>query len=133
VSGGGELNQASDPRQVEVLALREIAQRMANAQKEPVNEDALLQAVRLNWRLWTIFQVSLLETDCPLPVEIRNNILALSNFVDKHSADIIALPVPSKLGVLIRINHDLADGLSGAVETPSGAAPLAAGPSTLNP
>ena len=114
VSDSSEPNQVSDPRHVEVLALREIAQRMMNAQKEPVDEDVMLQTVRLNWRLWTIFQVSLLEADCPLPDSIRNNILALSNFVDKHSADIIAFPAPSKLGVLIRINHDLADGLSGA-------------------
>ncbi len=108
-----ELGQAADPRQVEILALREIAQRMINAQKEPVNEDVMLQTVRLNWRLWTIFQVSLLDTDCPLPTAIRSNILSLANFVDKHSGEIIAAPAPSKLDVLIRINHDLADGLSG--------------------
>lgn len=114
VSDNNELNQISDPRQVEVFALREIAQRLVSAQKNPENEDDMLQAVRLNWRLWTIFQVSLLEANCPLPDLIRNNILSLSNFVDKHSADIIAAPAASKLDVLIRINHDLADGLSGA-------------------
>jgi flagellar protein FlaF len=108
-------NQTNDPREVEVFALREIAQRMETAQKNPENEAELLQTVRLNWRLWTIFQVSLLDSNCQLPIILRNNVLSLSNFVDKHSADIIALPAPSKLDVLIRINHDLADGLSGAV------------------
>ncbi len=113
-SNDTELNQASDPRQVEVFALREIAKRLATAQKNPENESDLLHAVHLNWRLWTIFQVSLLDVNCPLPESIRNNVLSLSNFVDKHSADIIAAPAPAKLDVLIRINHDLADGLSGA-------------------
>ena len=113
-----ELDQTSDPRKVEIFALREIAQRLASAQKNPDNEDEMLHAVRLNWRVWTIFQVSLLEADCPLPEMIRNNILSLANFVDKHSADIIAAPAPTKLDVLIRLNHDLADGLSGAAPAP---------------
>ena len=56
----------------------------------------------------------MLEADCPLPAELRSNILSLSNFVDKHSAEIIAAPAASKLDVLIRLNRDLADGLSGA-------------------
>lgn len=112
ISHNNELRQISDPREVEVFALREIAQRLEAAQKNPENEFEMLQAVRLNWRLWTIFQASLLEVNCPLPVLIRNNILSLSNFVDKRSADIITAPAPSKLDVLIRINHDLADGLS---------------------
>ena len=102
-----------EPRNVEVYALREIAHRLEVARETPDREAKLLQVVRLNWRLWTIFQVSLLEADCPVPEVIRNNILSLANFVDKHSADIIAAPAPSKLDVLIRLNHDLADGLSG--------------------
>ena len=113
-SSSSELSQASDPRQVEVFALRELAQRMVSSQENPENEENMLQAVRLNWRLWTIFQTSLLDTNCQLPVSLRNNILSLSNFVDRLSADIIAAPAPSKLAVLIRLNHDLADGLSGA-------------------
>ena len=107
-------NKTTDPRQVEVIALREIAQRMTAAQSPDISEDDMLQVVRLNWRLWTIFQVSMLDADCPLPAELRNNILSLSNFVDKHSAEIIAAPAASKLAVLIRLNRDLADGLSGA-------------------
>ncbi len=108
-------NQSTDPRQVEVFALREIAQRLVSAQNNPEDIAGLLQVVRLNWRLWTIFQTSILDSDCPLSIEIRSNILSLSNFVDKHTADIIAAPVPSKLDVLIRINRDLADGLSGTI------------------
>lgn len=102
---------SGDPRDAESVALREIAQRMAAAQQEPMDEVVLLQTVRLNWRLWTIFQTALLDANCALPIEVRNNILALSNFVDKHTADIVANPLPSKLGILIEINRNLADGL----------------------
>ena len=107
-----------EPRNVEVYALREIARRLEVARETPDKEAELLQVVRLNWRLWTIFQVSLLEVDCPVPETIRRNILSLANFVDKHSADIIAAPAPSKLDMLIRLNHDLADGLSGSGAEP---------------
>jgi flagellar protein FlaF len=101
----------ADPRQVEGWALTETALRMKAAQREPIDEAALLQAVRVNWRLWTIFQAALLDPDCPLPIEIRNNILSLSNFVDKYTAGIIAEPKPEKLDVLIRVNREIAGGL----------------------
>lgn len=78
---------------------------------EPVDEEALLQVVHLNWRLWTIFQTSLLDPDCPLSIDLRNNILSLANFIDRHSADFIADPAPSKLDILIGINRELAAGL----------------------
>jgi len=83
----------------------------------PTNETALLQAVRLNWRLWTIFQASLFEPDCPLPVELRDNLLSLSNFVDRHTAGIITDPDPAKLDILIDINRELASGLMTGVPT----------------
>jgi flagellar protein FlaF len=102
----------ADSRQVESWALAEIAGRMEAARNaEPVDEWALVQTAQLNWRLWTIFQTSLLDPDNPLPEEIRDNILALANFVDSHSADIIAEPAADKLDVLIRINRELAAGL----------------------
>ncbi len=104
-------NAAADPRQVEGWALTETALRMKAAQREPVDEALLLQAVRLNWRLWTIFQASLLEPECPLPPELRNGILGLSNFVDKQTSSIIADPKPEKLDVLIKINREIAGGL----------------------
>jgi flagellar protein FlaF len=99
------------PRHIEGWALAETALQMSAAQQNPADESALLQAVRLNWRLWTIFQASLFEPDCPLPVDLRDNLLSLSNFVDKHTAAIITDPDPSKLDVLIGINRELASGL----------------------
>jgi flagellar protein FlaF len=121
---------SADPRQVEAWALTETALRMKATQREPVDEAAMLQAVRTNWRLWTIFQAALLEPTCPLPIEIRNNLLSLSNFIDKHVAGIIAVPEPAKLDVLIRINREIAGGLMttppAATSAPTVTAPQAA-------
>ena len=102
---------SAEPRQVESWALTETALRMEAAQQEPLDETALLHAARLNWRLWTLFQASLLEPNCPLLPELRNGILSLSNFVDKHTAAFLADPKAEKLDVLIKINRELAGGL----------------------
>jgi flagellar protein FlaF len=108
----------ADPRLIEAWALSETALRMTVARQAPVDETALLHAVRLNWRLWTIFQASLFDPECPLPIEVRNNILSLAAFVDKHTAGIVADPDPGKLDILISINENLAAGLS-VVPTPT--------------
>jgi flagellar biosynthesis activator protein FlaF len=71
----------------------------------------MLKAVRLNWQLWTIIQSELLAPDCPVPMDIRQNVLSLANFIDKHTVGFIGKPVPSKLDVLISINRELAGGL----------------------
>ncbi len=113
-----------NPRQTEAWALTEAARRMKEAQKDPANKDAILGAMRLNWRLWTIFQAELSSPQCPLPVEIRQNVLSLCNFVDKMAVDILADPKPEKLNVLIAINRELAAGLfaipPGAATQPPG-------------
>ena len=71
----------------------------------------MLEAVRVNWRLWTILQAELLDPQCQLPDELRGNVLSLAQFIDKHTVDIIAEPKPEKLDVLIAINRELAGGL----------------------
>jgi flagellar protein FlaF len=71
----------------------------------------MLEAVRVNWRLWTILQAELLDPECQLPDELRSNVLSLAQFIDRHTVDIIAEPKPEKLDVLIAINRELAGGL----------------------
>ena len=116
---------SADPRQIESWALTETALRMGTAQETPEDTDALLHAVRLNWQLWTIFQASLFDPDCPLPVDLRDNILSLCGFVDKHSASVINDPDPGKLDILISINRELASGLMTTAGTSA--------PATLEP
>lgn len=99
-----------NPRMTEAWALTQAALRMKQSQ-ETNEQDAMLEAARLNWRLWTIFQAELLDPNCEVPTDIRGNIISLSNFIDKHTVAFIAEPAREKLDVLININRDLASGL----------------------
>lgn len=99
-----------NPRETEAWALTEAARRMSEAQRRDDNA-ALLDAVRLNWRLWTIFQAEIAGDASQLPQELRQNMLSLCNFVDKTTVDIIADPVPKKVDILITVNRHLAAGL----------------------
>jgi len=99
-----------NPRQTEGWALLEAARRMQEAQRRG-EEEAILTAVRLNWRLWTIFQASLVDPACGVPDGLRSNILSLSNFIDRRSAEIIGNPKPEKVSVLININLQIGGGL----------------------
>ena len=76
-----------------------------------MNTEALLTAARLNWRLWTIFQAEITSPECQLPIELRQNMLALCNFVDRVTVELLTDPAPSKVNVLININREIASGL----------------------
>ncbi len=98
-------------RETEGRALLESARRMAEALKAPEDTTSLLATVRLNWRLWTIFQAEISNEDTGMPDEIRTNMLNLCNFVDKHTVDILADPQPEKFEILINVNRQIASGL----------------------
>lgn len=108
-----------NPRQTEAWALTEAARRISDARERGGAGDEFLAALRLNWRLWTIFQAELSSPESQVPDEIRSNMLSLANFVDKTTVDIIADPQPEKATILISINRQIAAGL---FSTPSGAA-----------
>src|SRR5687767_16035269 len=67
-----------DPRSTEAWALGEASRRLALAAKMGDGGEALREALRLNQRLWSIFQAALSEPDCPLPKDVRDNVLTLS-------------------------------------------------------
>lgn len=103
---------SEDPRDVEAWGLTEAARRLIHARQSPENSDLLRQALSLNQRLWTIFQTSMVDPECPLPRDVRENILALSIIVDRQTFDrLIDLDV-TKLDRLIDINRAVATGLS---------------------
>jgi flagellar protein FlaF len=108
-----------NPRNTEGWALLESARRLQDAQRNGAAEQ-VLAAVRLNWRLWTIFQASLLDPQCEVPDSLRGNMLSLANFIDRRSAEIIGDPEPTKLGALININLQIGGGL---LATPKSADP----------
>ncbi len=90
--------------------MTQAALRMKEA-KESNDKDAMLTAVRLNWRLWTIIQADLLGSDSPVHSDLRSNALSLANFIDRHTLDFISDPTPEKMDILIYINRELAGGL----------------------
>lgn len=117
-----------NPRETEAWALTESARRMSMGQSASVDIEEFLAAVRLNWRLWTIFQADLSLEDCEVPLEMRQNMLALANFVDSRSVEIISTRNRDLASALIAMNRNLAGGLFTAV--PSSAGEPASQPAT---
>lgn len=77
----------------------------------PERDKALETALRYNQRLWTFFQVALLDESNPLPQQVKDEVLRLSAFVDKRIFDVLAFPSAEKLSILIAINTNIAAGL----------------------
>lgn len=104
-------------REIEAAALTRSALLLADCRN---NWDAsgraenLAEALRRNQMIWSILQSELIREDNPMPVELRNNLLSLSVFVDARIIEIMAHPAPEKLKILIDINLNLAAGLRGS-------------------
>jgi flagellar protein FlaF len=106
----------SSGREIEALVLSRAALKLAEVQNNwnaPDRDELLDEALRYNQQIWSIFQGELLKEDNPLPKELRADILSLSAFIDKRIFDVMALPDPTKLNVIININLNIAAGLSG--------------------
>ena len=108
-TGYSRIPQEGNPRRTEGWALMEAARRLREAKSKDKKE--LSEAVRLNWRLWTIFQSSMLEPDCPWPPDLRSNILNLADFIDKRSVALLSKPEPEGVEVLVNINLQIGGGL----------------------
>jgi len=102
------------PQAAEGYALIELARRLDDAAKTPEDIETIREVVRLNWRVWTIFQAELVDPACQTPIAIRENLLSLSNFIDKRSAELIATPDAAKLIVLVNVNRQIGAGLLGS-------------------
>lgn len=108
------------PSHTEAWALTEAARRIAMALEKAAGADDLSMpaakrevrdAIRLNWRLWTIFQAELtLETN-PVPMDLRQNMLTLCQFVDNHTIICMSQLNPEQIKTLIDINRNIAQGL----------------------
>ncbi|HPT70586.1 MAG TPA: flagellar biosynthesis regulator FlaF [Syntrophomonas sp.] len=101
-------------REIEAAALTRCALLLSDCQKDwdvPNHDHNLSEALRINQRLWSILQAELTHDDNPLPIQIRQDILSLSIFIDKRIIEVMAYPAPEKLKILIDINMNLAAGL----------------------
>ena len=108
------------PQYTEAWALIEAARRMAEATNAENAKVAMRDTLRLNWRLWTIFQTELTTGESNVPDDIRLDMLTLCKFIDQHTVDAIHKPTTEKIEVLVNINRNIAggllDGLNKAVE-----------------
>src|SRR5579862_2366204 len=91
-----------NPARTEAWALLESARDLSQSKTGPT--DRFHAALRRNWRLWTIFQASLLDPSCTMPADVRGNLIGLANFIDKRSAQLLAKPEPELVDVLVNIN-----------------------------
>ncbi|MEN6468169.1 MAG: flagellar biosynthesis regulator FlaF [Smithella sp.] len=110
-------NENMSGRDIEAAALTRCALMLSACQNNwnAVGRDAhLSEALRNNQVVWSILQSELANDDNPLPIEVRNNLLTLSVFIDKRIIDVMASPAPEKLQILIDINLNLAAGLRGS-------------------
>ena len=80
------------------------------------SQDDLAPALDKNRRLWTILASAMRESDCPQPIEVKQNILNLASFIFKRTMEVLSKPDPKKLDILININMNIARGLSGKAE-----------------
>ena len=101
-------------REIEASVLNRGALKLKECQDNWDSEgrnERLDAALNFNQQIWSIFQVELVQTDNPLPKQVRQNLLALSAYVDKRIFEIMAFPSPEKLSILIDINRNIAAGL----------------------
>ena len=75
------------------------------------DKEALREALRFNQMIWSIFQTAVVSPDCPLPMELRRNMLRLSAFIDKQTFKAMANPMPGHITPIITINRGIAKGL----------------------
>lgn len=112
--GTNAQKHAADPRELEARVLLKSAQFMQDLQKDwdARPKEALEDILKYNRNIWMMFYDTAVEnTEGTRPVELRNNIYNLANFVFKREIDILAKPESRKLDVLIKINRDIAAGL----------------------
>ena len=97
-------------RQIEAWALMETARRMMNAM-DSGEKEAIEQALRLNWRMWTLIQADLLDAECRLPDDLRSNLLSLAAYIDRQTVSLLVRADKDEVNSLIQINRNLAMGL----------------------
>lgn len=103
--------QPGNPANSEAWALIEAARRMAESVNHEIAPAAMRDALRLNWRLWTIFQADMSLGETQMPEEIRNNMLTLCQFVDRFTVEALVDPQKRHIDTLVSINRNIASGL----------------------
>ena len=102
------------PRELEASLLIKAATRLQSISDDwDMRKNELDEALAYNRKLWTLLVSAVIAEDNPLPVGIKQNILALANFIFNRTFQISAEPQAQHLTVLVGINRDIAAGLRG--------------------
>lgn len=96
-------------RSLEGRAFAKAAQMLNDAREQGDRLNAI-KALRFNLQLWTIVQGSLMEGEGELDAAARNDMLNLSLFVDRRTAEALDNTDPALLDALISINRNIAQG-----------------------
>ncbi|MBF0329961.1 MAG: flagellar biosynthesis regulator FlaF [Nitrospirae bacterium] len=111
-------NNNMSGRELEASVLEKAAAILKNC-KENWNEQGLEaklnDALGFNNLIWSILKSEVSKGTTPLPVETRQNLLKLADFIEKRTEDIRKNPSADKVDILININLNIASGLKGAV------------------
>ncbi len=102
-------------RELEAAVLTKAAQKLTfcfNNWEAADREENLKEALRYNQQVWTVLQTELASPENPLPKKLKEDLLSLSAFIDRKIFDIMSFPAPEKLTAIIKINLNLAAGLS---------------------
>jgi len=104
--------QTLSPRELEAHLLMKAATKFQALREDWSKAEAELKpALLYNRKLWTVFVTSVTDEKSALPAPVRQNVANLGVFVFKRTVEIEQEPSPDKLGVLIEINRNLAQGL----------------------
>lgn len=102
------------PRDLEAHVLLKAATRLQGIRDNwEEREKDLYDALTYNRKIWIVFYSAMTREDNPLPIEVRQNILSLAQFVFTHTLKLTAEAQPAQLNTLININRNLAAGLRG--------------------
>jgi flagellar protein FlaF len=106
-------------RDLEAHVLTQTALKLAESLKhwqdgDVSDPESVFEALRNNQHLWTVFQSELTKEDNPLPLNIKEDLINLSLFVDKRTFELMAELDPEKVKILIDINMNIAAGLQGS-------------------
>lgn len=110
---GKAAKETPDQRELEGQLLLKAAaemQRLHDRWDDATPED-IDNILTYNRKLWMLFFDNAIENPESRPVDLRNNIVNLCNFIFKRSMNILSEPSREKLSVLIEINRQIATGL----------------------
>ncbi|HEY8963974.1 MAG TPA: flagellar biosynthesis regulator FlaF [Alphaproteobacteria bacterium] len=110
---GKQAKETSSQRELEGQLLLKAANEIQNLQDnwDKATPEDIDNILTYNRKLWMLFFDTAIENPDERPVDLRNNIVNLCNFIFKRSMDVLAQPSKEKLGVLIDINRQIAAGL----------------------